>query len=492
MWSVWSLAALEACTAVPGRETVPPRLVRVACVGDSITRAGHLPDPARSSYPALLQRMLGAGYKVRNFGVGGATMLRDGDLPYTAQEAFRNALAYAPDVVLIMLGTNDTCSAPRGNWEKRASFTADATGMLNAFREANPNVRLILAAPPDMRPDLRRLTAERRADLKARRPRLEQIRIWLREVAARERIEFVDMRYTTWGRQRVVDGVHPTPAAMKAIACRAWQAIRTQYDPAFELHLPPALNPRRTSFHGFTCIEFEFNGVPCRIACPPRTAAERPWVWRARFWGHQPQFDLAMLERGFHVVYCDVSNLFGAPAAVERWNRFYTFLREQGFHSKPFLEGMSRGGLIIHNWAAATPEKVSGIYADNAVLDIKSWPAGFGAGAGNRTCWLDCMKAYGFANEIEAKAWNGNPLDHLESLARARIPILYLMGMADRVVPPSENGEIAVRRYEALGGPVEVIRKPGKGHHPHSLRDPGRIVDFALKATGRHLPCPDI
>ena len=37
------------------------------------------------------------------------------------------------------------------------------------------------------------------------------------------------------------------------------------------------------------------------------------------------------------------------------------------------------------------------------------------------------------------------------------------------------------KKYKALGGNINVISKPGIGHHPHALKDPKQIVDFILK-----------
>ncbi|RME91588.1 MAG: alpha/beta hydrolase, partial [Verrucomicrobia bacterium] len=167
------------------------------------------------------------------------------------------------------------------------------------------------------------------------------------------------------------------------------------------------------------------------------------------------------------------------------WNRFYAFMRGLGFDARPFLEGMSRGGLIIHNWAAANPEKVSGLYGDNPVLDIRSWPGGLGKGKGSPADWRRCLAVYGLDSAEEVARRRINPLDHLEPLAKAGVPLLYVLGMADTVVPPEENAELAIREYRRLGGRVEVIRKPGMDHHPHSLPDPRPIVDFVLRATGR-------
>lgn len=69
-------------------------------------------------------------------------------------------------------------------------------------------------------------------------------------------------------------------------------------------------------------------------------------------------------------------------------------------------------------------------------------------------------------------------MDNLAPLAEAKIPLLILCADADEVVPPEENGFLAERRYRALGGEVKMIRKPGMGHHPHSLEDPAPIVEF--------------
>jgi pimeloyl-ACP methyl ester carboxylesterase len=70
-------------------------------------------------------------------------------------------------------------------------------------------------------------------------------------------------------------------------------------------------------------------------------------------------------------------------------------------------------------------------------------------------------------------------------LAKAGIPILHIVGDADKVVPVEENSDIIEQRYKALGGNIQVIHKPGVGHHPHSLKDSKPIVDFFLKHTSR-------
>ena len=239
---------------------------------------------------------------------------------------------------------------------------------------------------------------------------------------------------------------------------------------------------RVSEFHSFPRYDFEHAGRRCTVVTPNATAEGKPWVWRARFFGHQPQADIALLQRGYHVAYVDVANLFGAPEAVEIWDGFYDYLTKQhGFHRKPALEGMSRGGLIIFNWAKANPGKVSCIYGDAPVCDFKSWPGGKGTGKGGGGAWQTCLKAYGLteAEALEAKV---NPIDGLQALAVARVPILNVVGDADVVVPVAENTAVLEERYAKLKAPIEVVHKPGIGHHPHSLKDPQVIVDFILNS----------
>lgn len=228
---------------------------------------------------------------------------------------------------------------------------------------------------------------------------------------------------------------------------------------------------KQSEFHTFRQYDFEHDGIACKIVTPRKVARGRPWIWRARFFGHEPQADIALLEAGFHVAYADVAGLYGSPKAVARWNKIYAFLTtKHGFAKKVALEGMSRGGLMIYNWSAKNPEKVACIYADAPVCDFKSWPKI------NSTI----LKVYGLTEE-SAKEYQGNPVDNLKPLAEVKIPLLHVVGDADKVVPVSENTAVLAARYKALGGSITVIHKAGVGHHPHSLKDPKPIVDFIVK-----------
>jgi len=247
-------------------------------------------------------------------------------------------------------------------------------------------------------------------------------------------------------------------------------------------HFFEALNSDIEDWHGFKCYRFLLANVKCIVVTPKSPNPQRLWVWRARFFGHEPQFDVALLEQGFHLVYCDVSELFGSPIAVQRWNTFYDFATsELGLAKKMILEGMSRGGLAVFNWAVANPDQVSAIYADAPVCDIKSWPGGKGTGKGAPREWQSCLEAYDFSNEDDALNYRNNPLDMAEALGKTNIPIMIVYGKDDDVVPPSENCLPFSKKFLHAGGTLEMIGKENCNHHPHSLKDPQPIVDFILK-----------
>ncbi|WP_395752730.1 alpha/beta fold hydrolase [Prosthecobacter sp.] len=235
-------------------------------------------------------------------------------------------------------------------------------------------------------------------------------------------------------------------------------------------------------FHDFAELDFGLpaDGAKCKIVAPKKAAVGSPWVWRARFWGHEPAFDIAMLEHGYHVVYCDVVEFWGAPKAVERWNQFYALAQKVGLGPKPVLEGMSRGGTYIFNWAKANPTKVSAIYADNPLLDLRMFPNNTPEARAMRK---QCLESYGITEE-QLPDFKGSPVDGLEGLAAAKVPVFFVLGMKDDVVPPRLHADALEARYKALGGTVMRWEKPEAGHHPHGL-DPVTPLVEAVLAAGK-------
>ena len=118
--------------------------VSVACIGNSITFGAGIKNRSRDSYPSVLARMLGDNYWVKNFGVSARTMLNKGDHPYMNEPAYKNALAFNPNIVVIKLGTNDSKSF---NWKYKADFMKDAQTMINAFKGLPSQPKIYLCYP---------------------------------------------------------------------------------------------------------------------------------------------------------------------------------------------------------------------------------------------------------------------------------------------------------------------------------------------------------
>ena len=237
-----------------------------------------------------------------------------------------------------------------------------------------------------------------------------------------------------------------------------------------------------TTWNGFRRVAFKLDDRKCIVVMPDTAAEGNPWIWRTEFFGHEPQADIALLRKGYSAVYMDIHDMYGSPTAMTYMNEFYSYLvNESGLNRKTVLEGFSRGGLYAFNWAAENPDKVACIYVDAPVCDFKSWPAGKGNGEGSPNDWEKLKKIYGFTSDEEALGYAHNPVDNLEPIAEAGIPIISVCGGADKLVPMDENINIVKERYTKLGGHIEIIVKPECGHHPHSLEDPEPIVKFILE-----------
>ena len=178
-------------------------------------------------------------------------------------------------------------------------------------------------------------------------------------------------------------------------------------------------------------------GRRCVVICPKQPAPGNPWSWRGCYWDHQPQTEIALLKRGFHVAY------ISADATLKPdkyWDRWYAFLTEEhGLSPKPAFIGMSRGGEYAFTWATTHPDRVTAIYADN--------PGG-----------------------------NDEMLRRLPDLARADVPVLLVCGTIDPIL--SRFALPIEASYHQFGGRLSMMLKDGAGHHPHSLNDPQPLADF--------------
>lgn len=203
-----------------------------------------------------------------------------------------------------------------------------------------------------------------------------------------------------------------------------------------------------------------------------------PYVWRAEFFGAFPEVDLAMLEKGYAVVYYRISDQYGSPYAVGEMNLFQIFLQDKfGLLPQAVLFGFSRGGLYALHYAAKYPERVASLYLDAPVVDIYSWPGGCGLSEKAAVEWGECIECWQKSHDeyrVEVDS-------AIKTLLTWHIPLIMVAGGKDEVVPYSENGAILQASYENSGVPFKLIMKPDCGHHPHSLKDPEPVVQFLIQ-----------
>lgn len=186
--------------------------VRVACIGDSITQGSGA--ASGQSYPSQLQAMLGDSWKVGNFGVSGRTLLKKGDFPYWKENAYQEALKFAPDVVIIMLGTNDT--KPQ-NWQFEAEFVADYTELVKSFQTLASKPRVYVCRPcPAPEPGNFGINE---TNLKEEIKRVDQL-------AKDHELGVIDMHAALAGKPQLLpDRVHPNTEGAGEMAKAAFKAL---------------------------------------------------------------------------------------------------------------------------------------------------------------------------------------------------------------------------------------------------------------------------
>lgn len=175
-------------------------MTKVACIGDSITWGFTVLHRSKNSYPARLQELLGPDYKVRNFGYNDASARFDADTPFVSKKVYKDSLAWAPDIVLLMLGTNDT---KRRNWDP-VIFRRDYSKLLDSYRDLPSKPRVILIAPI-------RIFLRLNIPMMGLYPDTMEngVRPAIREIATEKGLELIDLKDLFTDSSYMIDGVHP-------------------------------------------------------------------------------------------------------------------------------------------------------------------------------------------------------------------------------------------------------------------------------------------
>lgn len=193
--------------------------IKVACIGNSITDGFGIDFAPANAYPAQLQQLLGNDYLVKNFGVSARTLLNKGDYPYMNETAWKDALAFKPDIVIIKLGTND--SKPE-NWKYSAEFKQDLKQMITTLRsDAKKTPQIFLCTPiPAFKPSW---------NINDSIIKNEIIPIQ-KEVAKKYKLQVIDLHtlFGTDSQNMLRDGIHPNLKGAKKMAEIIAEKIKEQ------------------------------------------------------------------------------------------------------------------------------------------------------------------------------------------------------------------------------------------------------------------------
>ncbi len=231
--------------------------------------------------------------------------------------------------------------------------------------------------------------------------------------------------------------------------------------------------------NGFEKHIFEYKRRKVTVLLPKDKNLENKWVWRAEFFGSFDYVDKALLSDGWYVIHYNVADMYGCEEAIKLMKDFHDYIiKAYALSKRAAIFGFSRGGLYSVNYSLKYPNDIGCIYLDAPVLDIRSWPAGYGEGEGAPKEWEECKNWYKLTEET-AKNFNNNPIDNAKALCDTKIPLILVCGDSDTVVPYCENGEKLAKVYEENDiKAFKLIVKEGIGHHPHSLEDPREIANF--------------
>lgn len=437
------------------------KIIKVACVGNSITQGAAIANQHRDSYPGLLGQMLGPAYEVRNYGLGGRTLLNKGDRPFMKEALFKDALAFEPDIVTIKLGTNDTKPF---NWVHHHEFMQDMEEMVAAFARLDSKPQIWLCYPvPAFHYDWGINDTIVR----------DQVIPYIRQIAHKHNLHTIDLYTPLIGKGHLfADGIHPNEQGALLLAKEIYRALISKEVPMD--YSPQDYPGVRSNWQGYERYNFNFKERQASVVIPRQAAEGKPWIWRPAFFGAFPSVDLALLEQGYHLAYYALENEFANPASIKAGYAFYDYLvKFYDLSLQVVLEGFSRGGLYAINWALKYPTKLSCLYLDAPVCDVYSWPGQDSAE------WQELLDKWQLGPD-ELDQFKANPVDHLEALTASRIPLVLVAGGKDKLVPFKQNGARVFKAYKAAGVEIKRILKRNGDHHPHSLENPTEIADFIL------------
>ena len=192
--------------------------IKIACVGDSTTYGHGITGWPKNNYPTLLQGLLGDNYHVNNYGVSSYAVQDTSDRPYMSLEHYQNSLSYDADIVVFMMGSND--SKPE-NWIDVASFREDLLTLLDSYGDAE----IILCTLPSAFFTEKHTENVTSHDIQPKV--VDEIAQITREVAAEKGFTLIDIHALTAQHREWIseDGVHPSNEGAAAIAQEVYNIL---------------------------------------------------------------------------------------------------------------------------------------------------------------------------------------------------------------------------------------------------------------------------
>ena len=186
--------------------------IKVACVGNSITEGANLDK----TYPEVLQDLMGEDYNVRNFGLGGRTLLKKGNLPYWNEKMYQDVLAWNPDIVIIKLGTNDT--KPQ-NWQFKDEFVSNYLELVKTFKNLPSKPEIFICYPI---PVFEENWGINEGAVK------DQVIPAVKKVARKAKVKTIDLYTPFLGKSHLTyDGIHPNEEGAELLASEIYQALKS-------------------------------------------------------------------------------------------------------------------------------------------------------------------------------------------------------------------------------------------------------------------------
>jgi hypothetical protein len=229
----------------------------------------------------------------------------------------------------------------------------------------------------------------------------------------------------------------------------------------------------------FSAVKLTINGRSAFIMKSPKSMPGKPWVFyaatlpaypdKAESWMHQ-----SFLAKGVSIAGIDVGEAYGSPKAFPQFDALYEKMISMGYSTKPVLLGRSRGGLWVSSWAIKHPDRVTAIAGIYPAYDFTTYPG-----------LKRAAPAYGLTpEELKNQITELNPIEKMDVLAKANIPVHIIHGIDDKVIPIAKNSDRLQSIYQqnGVGDLITLNRIEAQGHSfwPGFFQSQ-ELVDFVIR-----------